>query len=150
MKQLLIFILLAGGFTLNAQQVRDFKKKDDRNAAERTAMLDLLREEVWKEINQEVVFVVNHLKVSGKYAWMEGTVFGKGGTPVELPEEEYDGCCYDCCHIESLFSLQNGHWTIASYGLFSRDMWYLGLSSQYAGINPLIFPEGTRDLVLFN
>jgi len=146
MKQLLIFILLAGGFTLNAQQVRDFKKKDDRNAAERTAMLDLLREEVWKEINQEVVFVVNHLKVSGKYAWMEGTVFGKGGTPVIIPED-WEPCCYDCCHVEAIFKFSNGEWGISKHGLFMTDYWYEGIGLEYPGINPDIFPEVTRDLV---
>ena len=56
------------------QTLRDFKKKTEENTKERTAMLDLLRSDIKNYLEQDVVFVVNHFKVYGTYAWMEGTV----------------------------------------------------------------------------
>ena len=62
-----------------SQTLRDFKKKTETNAKERTAMLDLLRTDIKNDLEQDVIFVVNHFKAYGNYAWMEGTAQRKDG-----------------------------------------------------------------------
>ena len=45
-----------------SQTLRDFKKKTEENTKERTAMLDLLRTDIKNDLEQDVIFVVNHFK----------------------------------------------------------------------------------------
>jgi endoglucanase Acf2 len=90
-----------------SQTLRDFKKKTEENTKERTAMLDLLRSDIKNYLEQDVVFVVNHFKVYGSYAWMEGTVQRKDGKEIVFTED-----AYDCCHVEALFKKVNGSWIL--------------------------------------
>ncbi len=119
------------------QTLRDFKKKNDSNAKERTAMLDLLRVDIKNDIEQDVVFVVNHFKVYGSYAWMEGTVQRKDGKELKFPDE-----AYDCCHVEALFKKVNGSWVLKANGAFTTDVWYVCIVSTY--------PEASRQIFSSN
>ena len=117
----LLFLLLMAGTTLNAQTVKDFKVKNSTNTAERTIMLDLLRNTMQAEFKMEFKYVVNHFKVSGNFAWFKGDAQRKDGKAITLDD------MYDCCHVECLFKKVNNKWTIAEYGAFSTDVWYEGL-----------------------
>lgn len=136
------FFLILGSFlfilSIKGQSVLDFKKKSSTNSVSRTAMLDLLRTSVKKEINQDVVFVVNHFLVSGNYAWLEATAQSKiSGKELRMPE---DG--YDCCGVQALF-IKNakGVWKILDSGAFSTDVWYHCIGKRYPNANPRIFTE---------
>ena len=88
MKTSLFFILLfIFQVPIMAQTIRDFKVKNNANVTERTKMLYLLRNEIKNDIEQDVVFVVNHFLVSGNYAWMEGTVQRKDGKTLKFPSD---------------------------------------------------------------
>ena len=80
---LLLFFIL--NQSLTAQNLRNFKTKNEANTTERTYMLDLLRAEVREEISQKVVIVVNHFIVSGVYAWIEGSAQLKDGSKPKMP-----------------------------------------------------------------
>jgi hypothetical protein len=136
-----ILCLLFAIHTLNAvsQTVRDFKQKTSENQTERTEILNLARNDIFSEFNQEVVFVVHYFKVCGNYAWFEGYVQRKDGEPMQFPDE-----AYDCCHAEGLFVKKNGHWTIAEFGSFSTDCWYCGISDRYPNVPKSIFKEGVH------
>ena len=97
------------------QTLRDFKKKTEENTKERTAMLDLLRADIKNYLEQDVVFVVNHFKVYGTYAWMEGTVQRKDGKEIIFTED--------------------------AYGAFSTDVWYVCIVSSYPEASRQIFSE---------
>jgi hypothetical protein len=107
MKTLIIFIFTLSIFNSQAQAIRDFKKKNEKNLSERTQMLDLLRASIKNDIEQDVVFVVDHFLVSSTYAWMEGTVQRKDGKSPVMPADHYD-----CCHVEALFKKVNGKWIL--------------------------------------
>jgi hypothetical protein len=120
-----------------SQTLRDFKKKTEENTKERTAMLDLLRTDIKNDLEQDVIFVVNHFKVYGTYAWMEGTVQRKDGKELKFPDE-----AYDCCHVEALFKKVNGAWVLKANGAFSTDVWYACILSSY--------PEASRQIFSSN
>jgi endoglucanase Acf2 len=120
-----------------SQTLRDFKKKTETNAKERTAMLDLLRTDIKNDLEQDLIFVVNHFKTYGNYAWMEGTVQRKDGKDLKFPDE-----AYDCCHVEALFKKVNGSWVLKANGAFSTDVWYACIVSSY--------PEASRQIYSSN
>jgi hypothetical protein len=135
-----IFLLFTALFSIQfsfSQTLRDFKKKTEENTKERTEMLDLLRTDIKNDLEQDVVFVVNHFKVYGTYAWMEGTVQRKDGKELKFPDE-----AYDCCHVEALFKKVNGAWVLKANGAFSTDVWYACILSSY--------PEASRQIFSSN
>jgi hypothetical protein len=143
MKKLAILSLLFLSLetTFFAQSLRNFKVKNESNAKERTQMLDLLRNDIKKDIKQDVIFVVNHFMCSGVYAWMEGSVQRKDGKPLTFPDD-----FYDCCHVEALFKKVNGNWTLKAQGAFSTDVWYNCIGSNYPNIDTRILSVDVRNL----
>lgn len=138
--RIFIFLLFTTLLSLQlgfSQTLRDFKKKTETNAKERTAMLDLLRTDIKNDLEQDVIFVVNHFKVYGNYAWMEGTVQRKDGKELKFPDE-----AYDCCHVEALFKKVNGSWVLKANGAFTTDVWYVCIVSTY--------PEASRQIFSSN
>ncbi len=136
MKKYIVVILLISSYFSFSQEVKDFKKKTENNALERTEILDLLRTEIKKDINQDVQFVVKHLKVSGKYAWFEGEALRKDGKTIKFPDDSYE-----CCNVGGLFEKKEGKWTTLESGTFSTDCWYCEITNQYPYVPKIIFSE---------
>ncbi|MEN9973267.1 MAG: hypothetical protein RIS20_1614 [Bacteroidota bacterium] len=130
---------------ISAQTIRDFKVKNDANVTERTKMLDLLRTEIKNDIEQDVIFVVNHFLVSGNYAWMEGTVQRKDGKTLQFPADYYD-----CCHVEAIFKKVNGTWILKEEGAFSTDVWYACIHDRFPDADPRIFSVNVRNMMNCN
>lgn len=135
--RIIIFLLFTTVMSIQlgySQTLRDFKKKTEENTMERTAMLDLLRADIKNDLEQDVIFVVNHFKVYGNYSWMEGSVQRKDGKELKFPHD-----AYDCCHVEALFKKVNGTWVMKAKGAFSTDVWYTCILSLYPEASRLIF-----------
>ena len=135
--RIIIFLLFTTVMSIQlgySQTLRDFKKKTEENTIERTAMLDLLRADIKNDLEQDVIFVVNHFKVYGNYSWMEGSVQRKDGKELKFPHD-----AYDCCHVEALFKKVNGTWVMKAKGSFSTDVWYTCSLSLYPEASRLIF-----------
>jgi len=130
----IVFSMVIACMSMQAQ-VQDFKTKNSSNQAQRTQMLDLLRGEIRKSVRQEVVFVVDHFKVSGEYAWFEGTVQRKDGGQITFPDEDYD-----CCKATCLFVKRGSNWSIAEYGAFGTDVWWAGIGNRFPRAPRSIFP----------
>lgn len=139
------FCLLAfaiASSVVNSQIIRNFQKKNSSNQLERTQMLDLLRVSVKNDIEQDVVFVVDHFLVSSTYAWMEGSVQRKDGKELRMPADHYA-----CCHVEALFKKVKGKWILKENGAFSSDVWYSCLLEQYPDVELSIFSSDKRQIV---
>lgn len=131
----IVFSMVIACMSMQAQ-VQDFKTKNSSNQAQRTQMLDLLRGEIRKSVRQEVVFVVDHFKVSGEYAWFEGTVQRKDGGQITFPDEDYE-----CCKATCLFVKRGSNWSIAEYGAFGTDVWWAGIGNRFPRAPRTIFPS---------
>jgi hypothetical protein len=105
-------------------------------------MLDLLRTEIKNNIEQDVIFVVNHFLVYGNYAWMEGTVQRKDGKSLSFPDD-----VYDCCHAEALFKKVNGNWILKEQGAFSTDVWFSCILDRFPDASPCIFSADVKKMV---
>jgi hypothetical protein len=114
----------------------DYKLKTTKNSLERKAILDLARKDIFDDLKQDVLFNVDHLKVSGNYAWFEGKAVRTDGKELEFPDETYD-----CCHVEGLFEKVQGKWKIVEFGSFSTDCWYCGIAYLYPKVPKGIFTE---------
>ena len=138
MKKLLLSIILIMGIqNYYSQVVRDFKAKNESNNKDRTMMLDVLRAELYEGYKQEFIFVVNHFKVSGNYAWFEGNAQRKDGKPIKFSDY-----AYDCCRVTTLFKKSNEKWDILESGAFCTDVCYAGICSRYRSAPRAIFPSG--------
>ncbi|XDD42180.1 hypothetical protein AB3N58_12860 [Leptospira sp. WS60.C2] len=131
-----IFYFLTIGL-LSQSTVLDYKTKSKTNEVERTYLLDLLRARTSNEFKQEFIFVVEHFKLAGDYAWFRGTAKRKDGKEIVLSED----IPYDCCHVEALFKKVNGKWQIAESGAFSTDVWWDGIQQRYPKASKEIFME---------
>ncbi|TGL55814.1 hypothetical protein EHQ59_03250 [Leptospira kemamanensis] len=137
-KSIYILLVFLFSFGLYSQtNVLDYKTKNKSNEVERTYLLDLLRANLTKEFKQEFVFVVEHFKLSGDFAWFRGTAKRKDGKEIELAED----LPYDCCHVEALYKRVNGKWQIAESAAFSTDVWWDGIQLRYPKAAKEIFQE---------
>jgi hypothetical protein len=132
-------------FVISAQSIQDLKQKNESNASVRTKLLDLLRSNFKEEFNEDAVFVVEHFKLSGNYAWFEGEVQLKNGssisTFIDRRNKALDDEVYDCCSVKALFQKVNNQWTVATHGFFPTDVWYICIVSDYPNINQNILSQ---------
>jgi len=135
-KAVCIFVSWFMCLIADAQVVLDFKTKNDRNVKERTQMLDLLRNEVRSAFAQEVVFVVEHFKVCGNYAYLEAVAQRKDGKKLSI-----DSPGADCCQAGALFIKHGGVWQIARDGVFRTDVWHWCIAHDFPLANRSIFSE---------
>lgn len=117
-----IFGILGNVFS---QPIISYKTKTSANSAERTKILDIVRAEQYKYVQQELIFVVQKLNLFGGYAWFEGQAQRKDGKKIVL--DEYS----DCCHVEALLKKSGGKWYIVESSSFSTDVWWFGLWDKY-------------------
>ncbi|MFN5642103.1 MAG: hypothetical protein ACK4V4_05565 [Sphingobacteriales bacterium] len=126
MKHVLIFVvLLVLGNAAFSQPIISYKTKTSANATDRTKILDLVRAEQYKYVQQELIFVVKKLNLFGGYAWFEGEAQRKDGRKIIV--DEYS----DCCHVEALLKKNGGKWYIVKSSSFSTDVWWYGLWDDY-------------------
>ena len=141
MKKILFLIFLGLNIhTAHSQTVQNFKVKNASNAKDRTMMLDILRADLYQNVKQELVFVVNHFKVSGNYAWFEGEAQRKDGRQIRFPVEGE----HDCCMVTCLFKKSNNKWYIVESGAFGTDVWYGAIAKSYPQAPKSIFTPIAR------
>ena len=92
-----------------SQRIYDYKTKNNENSSDRTLLLDIYRAKLYNDYKQEFVFVVNHFKVGGNYAWLMANVERKDGRKVRMLD---DGDAWDCCHVEALFKKSRAKWLL--------------------------------------
>jgi len=140
MKKTILLILIVALTTIgSAQNLRNFKTKSTANSVERTQMLDLMREGVYDQVDQEVIFVVNHFKVMNNYAYFEGTAQRKDGKVLKMLDDYSD-----CCYVGGLFGKINGSWEVLEAAFFPTDLWCSGLTERFPNVPRAILSEAAK------
>jgi hypothetical protein len=125
---------------LEAQTIFDFKAKNASNEKERTVMLDVLRASMYQYQKQQFIYVVDHFKSSGNYAYFTGKAQRKDGKEITFPEDE----AHDCCYVSALFVKKGGKWFIEDSCIFPTDACSYGISSRHPSAPKGIFDETGR------
>ena len=103
-------------------------------SAERKAVADALRAPVEKELRQKVIFKIDHLKVSGDWAFLRGVPQRPGGGRVDYSATPYrqrieDGVFDDW--ICALLRRRAGKWQVVKYVIGATDVVYEGWDEEY-------------------
>ena len=125
---------------LEAQIIYDFKVKNASNEKERTAMLDVLRASMYQYEKQQFIYVVDHFKASGNYAYFTGKAQRKDGKAITFPEYQ----TRDCCDVSALFVKKGGKWYIEDSCIFPTDACSYGIGSRHPQAPIAIFDEMGR------
>ena len=98
---------------------------------ERKAILDAVRGPIEKELKQEVIFRVNHLKVKDGWAFLKGQPRTKDdkpidyrGTPFEEQAKEADEL------LVVVLRHKNDRWEVVKHELFTTDVWWHGIHKE--------------------
>jgi len=99
----------------------------DKTSPERRAILDALRVPVERELKQKVVFVVEHLNVSGNWAFVGGSPQSTSGD-----QPDYRGTAYWRAKQAGMFDNNYfavlkktaGNWKVVHYAIGCTDVCY--------------------------
>lgn len=110
---------------------------------ERKAILDTIRAPLQKKLKQPLLFRVSHLKMKGDWAFLIGQPRTKDDKPIDYSKTEFAEEDKEADELlVVLFQRKKGKWTIVTDGLFTTDVWWMGLDKRYKAPST-IFPEGT-------
>lgn len=103
-------------------------------SAERKAVADALRTPVERELKQKVVFKLDHLKLSGDWAFLRGVPQRPDGGRVDYSVTPYqqrieDGVFDDW--ICALLRKRAGKWQVVKYVIGATDVVYEGWNAEY-------------------
>ena len=122
----MLFIAVAS-FLVSASAFAQAVHTPERGSAERTAILDALRDPVEKELKQKIVFVAEHFNVSGNWAFIGGTPQNPdGGQP------DYSGTPHQAAkdagafdnNIFAVLKKTAGRWRVVTYAIGCTDVCY--------------------------
>ena len=109
--------------------------------AERTAILDAVRFPLQAAINQKVIFVVEHMKVEGKWAFLKATPKTKAGGQISYKGTKFAEDADEADELTvALLKKRGGKWVAVSHAYFTTDVWWDGLWNDHPGCPRSIFP----------
>jgi hypothetical protein len=118
---LTVFIMATGVFAQTAYT-------PEKGSTERKAILDGLRVPVEKELKQKVIFVVDHLKVQGNWAFVSGTPQGADGERPNYTGTQYqeaiDADMFDNNYF-ALLKKTGGKWRVVTHAIGCTDVCYV-------------------------
>lgn len=100
----------------------------DKGSPERKAILDALRLPVERDLKQKVVFVSDHFKVQGNWAYVSGTPQNSTGGDPDYSMTKYadhvDSGAFDN-NFFALLRKTGGKWKVTHYLIGCTDVCYL-------------------------
>jgi len=111
-------------------------------ATEREAILSTLRGPVEKQLRQQTVFKVQHLKVQDGWAYLSAVPQRPGGKAMDYGQSVYQkqielGAFEDS--INALLRKRGENWTVVTYNIGATDVVWLPWAKKY-GAPEAIFP----------
>ena len=105
-----------------------------KGSAERKAIMDALRVPVERELKQKVVFVVDHIKVQGSWAFVNGSPQSPSGGQPDYRKTEYWDAVESDAFDNNYFALlrkTRGKWQVSTYAIGCTDVCYWGWWDEY-------------------
>lgn len=103
-------------------------------STERKAMMDAIRIPVEKELGKKAIFKVDHLKVSGSFAFMRGVPLNPNGSTMDYRDTKYweakkEGMFDDS--VCALLKKKSGKWKVIAYAIGPTDVAWDGWDKEY-------------------
>ncbi len=112
---------------------------------ERTDVLNAIRDPLEDALKQPIIFRVTHLKVQDGWAFLIGTPRTKDDKPIDYTKTRYKWEAEEMDEIlVALMRYKRGRWYVVTHGLFSTDVWWIGLDKNYKAPSA-IFPKLPKD-----
>tara|TARA_R110000850_G_scaffold156101_1_gene280348 strand:- start:514 stop:951 length:438 start_codon:yes stop_codon:yes gene_type:complete len=138
-KHFILFVCLVGVFVGGSISAQPHTPK--RGTAERTAILDAVRFPLQAAVNQNVIFVVEHMKVEGNWAFLKATPQTKAGGPISYKGTKFAVDAEEADELTvALLQKRGGKWVAVSHAYFTTDVWWEGLWNEFPGCPRSIFP----------
>jgi hypothetical protein len=106
----------------------------EKGSPERKAILGALRVPVEKELKQKIVFVADHFKVQGNWAFVSGTPQNTEGGEPNYSRTPYADQVESGAFDHNFFALMRktaGKWKVTNYALGCTDVCYLDWWRKY-------------------
>lgn len=121
------------------------------DAAERSAVMNALRAKLQPSMGgQQIVFNVSrgHYAMAGGYVFLRGQIQLKAGGTPKIEGTAYAGLAaegiFDGFHVEAVLRKDGASWRVLEHGVGSTDVWWSGLSEQYAEAPDAIWDDLAR------
>lgn len=133
----LAFLLAMGAGNTQAQHTYTPKP----GTAERTAILDSLRFPLEAAVNQSVVFMVDHMKVQGDWAFFIATPHKRSGGRIDYRGTKYEWISQEAEEYAfGLVKRRGDIWVVVEHVYFANDVPWAGLWDTVPGVPRAIFP----------
>ena len=134
MRRKLLLLLPAILLLSAAAQARQGVHTPAPGSAERKSIMDALRAPVERELKQKVVFKIDHLKVSGGWAFLRGVPQRPGGGKVDYSatphQEAIEQGVFDDW-VCALLKKQGGRWRVVKSVIGPTVVPYEGWDEEY-------------------
>jgi hypothetical protein len=116
-----------------------------KGSPEYKAILDALRVPVEQELQQEVLFVVEGIKVQDGYAFMQGRPVQPDGAPIDYSRTVYQEAVQAGAFDDAIFALlrwTDGSWKVLAYDIGATDVSWAPWASDYGAPETIFPPQG--------
>ena len=106
----------------------------EKGSPERKAILDALRIPVERALKQKIVFVADHFKVQGNWAFVSGSPQNSEGGEPDYSRTPYADQVESGAFDHNFFALMRktaGKWKVAAYAIGCTDVCYLDWWRKY-------------------
>lgn len=116
-----------------------------KGSEERTAILDSVRAPLEKAIDQKVIFVVEHMKVDGDWAFVKAVPKTKDGEAISYKGTEFEEEADEADELTiALLQKKDKKWVLVEHGYFTTDVWWIDLWERHKGCPKTIFEKPLR------
>ncbi|MFK5924976.1 MAG: hypothetical protein QM496_22575 [Verrucomicrobiota bacterium] len=110
-------------------------------AKERMNILDAVRDPLEASIHQKVIFVVDHMKVEGDWAFLIATPKTKDGGKINYKGTVFEDDADFADELTvALLKKKRNRWFIVTHAYFTTDVWWHGIWDDYKAPQS-IFPR---------
>ena len=116
-----------------------------KDSSERKAILNALRLPVERELKQSIQFSIQHFKVQGNWAFVNGEPLNKSNGKPDYRNTPYQRAIRDGMfdnNFQALLRKTNGKWKVVTYRIGCTDVCWLGWDEKYNAPNTIFPPTG--------
>ncbi len=116
-----------------------------KDSLERKTILNALRLPVERELKQQIQFSIQHFKVQGNWAFVNGEPLNKSNGKPDYRNTRYQQAIEDGIfdnNFQALLKKTNGKWKVVTYQIGCTDVCWFGWDEEYKAPKTIFPPTG--------